>query len=522
MAFETVTGYCWPQSAAAGDRVALHLSSAGGRPVSVEVARVGATREVVHRESDLVVGDHPTPGDASTSGCGWPVAADVLVDPSWRSGYYEVLLTIEVDGQDRRDRAFFVLRPDPSTTKATMLWALATNTWHAYNDFGGRNLYTGATQAALRRPMAPGYLWKPAGAGQRVTVLHPPDPLMVAHVGYLRLNHLSPWGGSAGWPNWELPFARWVEREGYEVDVVTNADVEEHPELLGPESPYSTYLSIGHDEYWSGPMRDAVEGFVSRSGNAVFLSGNTAFWQVRMEDPTDSGPATTMVGYKGRFKKDPVYGTDRQAELTSIWSDHLVERPENHMTGVSFTRGGYHRIGKRVPKGSGGYTVHRPDHWMFEGTGLDYGDLLGADAVIVGYECDGCDFTVRDGLPHPTGSDGTPADFEILGTAPAAHFTRETAARPPAPDEPSEIEFIASRVFDDRAGESVAKIAHGHAVLGACESPTGGTVVTSGSTDWVWGLAERDPQVEQITRNILDRLGQVSSARCRGGPGIAG
>ena len=35
----------------------------------------------------------------------------------------------------------------------------------------------------------------------------------------------------------------------------------------------------------------------------------------------------------------------------------------------------------------------------------------------------------------------------------------------------------------------------------------GGTVITSGCTDWVWGLAERDRDVEQITRNILDRLG---------------
>ncbi len=37
-------------------------------------------------------------------------------------------------------------------------------------------------------------------------------------------------------------------------------------------------------------------------------------------------------------------------------------------------------------------------------------------------------------------------------------------------------------------------------------SPGGGTVITSGSTDWVWGLAERDRHIEQITRNILDRL----------------
>ena len=111
-----------------------------------------------------------------------------------------------------------------------------------------------------------------------------------------------------------------------------------------------------------------------------------------------------MVGYKGQFKNDPVYGTDRIGELTSIWSDHLIGRPENQMTGVSFTRGGYHRIGKRVTNGAGGYTVYRPEHWMFDGTEIDYGDVLGAAATTVGYECDGCEYTVVDGLPHPTGS----------------------------------------------------------------------------------------------------------------------
>jgi hypothetical protein len=213
-----------------------------------------------------------------------------------------------------------------------------------------------------------------------------------------------------------------------------------------------------------------------------------------------------MVGYKGRFKDDPCYGTDRVGELTSIWSDHLIGRPENHMTGVSFARGGYHRIGKRATSGAGGYTIHRPDHWIFDGTGIGYGDLLGSAATIVGYECDGCDFTYRDGLPYPTGEDGTPTTFEILGTAPAAHFTRTTATRPPADNEPSEVEFIASRLFDSRGPEGVARIEHGHAVLGSFTSPGGGTIVTSGCTDWAHGLAERDRQVEQITRNVLTRL----------------
>lgn len=506
MAFETVTGYCWPQSAAAGETVGLHLSSAGGRPVHVEVARIGAERTVVHDEV-VDAGDHPLPADAWRDGCDWPVATSFAVDPSWRSGFYEVTLDIDVDGRRRRSHAFVVVRPPTGAPTARILVALATNTWHAYNDVGGGNLYTGRTQVSLQRPLARGLLHKPPGQGRRVTVLHPPDHQMTAHVGYLTLNHLTPWAGSAGWPDWEHPFLAWAETNGYAVDVVTNADLEDHPDLLadGPDG-YRLLLSVGHDEYWSAPMRDTVEDFTARGGNVAFFSGNTSFWQVRLEDPSPEGPASTMVGYKAQLKRDPVFDTDRVAELTSIWSDHLIGRPENHMTGVSFARGGYHRIGKVVARGAGGYTVHRPDSWLFEGTGIGYGDLLGAEATVVGYECDGCDFTTVDGLPVPTGVDGTPAGFEILGTAPAAHFTRATAMRPPAPNEPSELEFIAARLFGTRDPADAERIAHGHAVLGTFTSSGGGTVVTSGSTDWAHGLAGRDPRIEQITANVLDRL----------------
>jgi hypothetical protein len=505
MAFETVTGYCWPQSVERGGTVALHLSSSGGRPVAVEIARAGAERTVVFNDGAVPAESHATPLDAHSSGCSWPAALIVEVDPGWRSGYYDVVLEIDVDGKRRRSHAFFVVRPTSGASTASILLALATNTWHAYNDFGGRNLYTGGTHVSLQRPMSAGYLYKPPGLGRRVTTTAPPDPQMAAHVGYLQLNHLSPYAGSAGWPDWELPFLQWAEGNGYDIDVVTNADLADHSDLLR-NGGYSLYLSVGHDEYWSAGMRDTVEDFIARGGHAAFFSGNTAFWQVRFEDPTPEGPDATMVGYKGLFKRDPVFGTDRVSELTSIWSDHLIERPENQMTGVSFARGGYHRIGKRATTGAGGYTIHRADHWIFEGTGLDYGDVLGAAATTVGYECDGCDFTYRDGLPHPTGEDGTPSSFEILGTAPAAHFTRTTAQRPPKPEEPSEIEFIAARLFDSREPAAVERIDHGHAVLGTYTSAAGGVVITSGSTDWAHGLAGRDAQVEQITRNILNRL----------------
>ncbi|MCB1262012.1 MAG: hypothetical protein KDB33_16735, partial [Acidimicrobiales bacterium] len=110
-----------------------------------------------------------------------------------------------------------------------------------------------------------------------------------SHVGYLTLNHLSPWAGSAGWPDWEQPFIAWAERQGYAVDVCTNADLEEHPGLLAPGT-YPLVLSVGHDEYWSSAMRDTVEAHIAAGGNAAFLSGNTSFWQVRHEDPTPEGP----------------------------------------------------------------------------------------------------------------------------------------------------------------------------------------------------------------------------------------
>ena len=337
MAREVVTGYCWPQSVGPGEQVGLHMSSSGGRPVRVEVARVGAHREVVFRSDAVAAAEHETPKDASSHGCRWPTALTLDVDPTWRSGYYEVVMEIDVGEKVRRDRAFFVVRPSPG---ARIVIALTTNTWHAYNDFGGPNLYTGGTQVSMQRPMAAGYLYKPPGRGRRVTGTGAPDPQNAAHVGYIQLNHLSGYAGSAGWPDWELPFIEWAERQGFEVGVCTNADLAEHPEVLDDAN---LYLSVGHDEYWSGAMRDTVEAFIARGGNAAFFSGNTSLWQVRIEGDDD-----VMVAYKGFFKDDPVMETEREPEATTFWSDVVVGRPENHMTGVSFTRGGYHRIGRNV------------------------------------------------------------------------------------------------------------------------------------------------------------------------------
>ena len=59
-------------------------------------------------------------------------------------------------------------------------------------------------------------------------------------------------------------------------------------------------------------------------------------------------------------------------------------------------------------------------------------------------------------------------------------------------------------LFGDSSPESTDRITNGHAVLGTFAR--GGTVVTTGCTDWTFGLAGGDPLIERITRKILDRL----------------
>lgn len=485
--------YAWPQSVAPGDDLELRVSSPAP-DVHLEIARVGARREVVLDTWLEDVGEHELPSDADTEGVDWPVARTLHVGSGWESGYYELLLRSAVDGDaaEQVHRAFVVVRPAADRRRDVLL-VLATNTWNAYNDIAGRNLYTGATRVSYRRPMAPGFLFKPPGFGRRVAATHGVDRDRAAHSGYKLVNGLSDWCGSAGWPDWEQPFVAWAERAGYELDFATNADLQMHPGLL---DGYRLMLSVGHDEYWSAPMRTAVEQFIAGGGNAAFFSGNTSFWQVRIEDGDE-----VMVGYKDQFEQDPLYGTQRETETTSMWSDRIIGNPENRMTGLSFTTGGYARIGRRVPAGSTGYTVHRPKHWIFEGTSLEYGDLLGAGPGIVAYECDGCRFTYRDGLPFPTGEDQAPEGFTILASSPVQHFDRESASRPV---QEWELEHMAWRTLGSKDPEALARLAHGHAILGTYTR--GGTVVSVGSTDWAHGLRERDPQVERITSNVLDRL----------------
>jgi hypothetical protein len=192
-----VAVYAWPQSVVAGDLVGVHASGPAGRAV-LEVARVGAGREVVWSGA-VDLEPRLLPVDVVARGCDWPVTATVTIGADWQSGYHEVVVRREGDPAAEAVGFLVVRAAEPSSDRP--LWVLSTNTWNAYNDVGGENLYStfgravAATHVSFRRPMAAGFLRRPEEPGQRAAVIDAPDPTMTAHVEYLFEHLLSEWVG---------------------------------------------------------------------------------------------------------------------------------------------------------------------------------------------------------------------------------------------------------------------------------------------------------------------------------------
>jgi hypothetical protein len=504
--YDHVEGYPDRLSYAPGEPVHLHVSCRSAR-FGVVVERWGSERVEVWRADDVAGVEHPTPSDADANGCGWPAGLAIPTD-GWDTGFHLVTFTALDAPADRAvSHAGFVVRaPDDRARQGRALLVLATNTWNAYNSWGGCSLYTGGTQVSFRRPFGRGLLWRePAERDDRkarpVRWGEEPDAEGAIYQRYRFAHGYPGFVGSAGWFTFERRFVEWAEAAGFALDYAVSTDLDDQPGLL---EGYDLVLGVGHDEYWSAPQRTAVEDHVRRGGNLASFSGNTCFWQVRIEQAGD-----TMVCHKyTAHETDPVVVEGRAEAMTGMWCDPLVGRPEWLLLGAGSAWGMYHRFGQATPRGAGAFTVYRYDHWLFEGTGLRYGDLLGARDGVVGYETVGCRLTFDDyQLPVAVGGDGTPADLDLVAFCPSSNLGMgEYPASISALNDQGDLEFIAARLFGRIDEDSLARCRHGNAVLLTCRpsGADGGEVVTIGSTDWVFGLAE-DPAVARVTRNVLER-----------------
>lgn len=485
-----IAGYCWPQSGGHSESIDLFCHTTANT-FNIEVVRQGAQDKTVLTQANITGIAQDVSGDIAVEGSRWRGGFKLTIAPEWRSGFYLVRLE---DADGNKAQAFFVVR---SSESADATLVLATSTWNAYNTWGGASYYTGGHVTSPMRPLQPGFLEKADPHLHRIAKYKDWTP---EEMQAFRATGYDSWSMAAGWANWEMLFVRWAEQQGYRLNYATSLDLDRDPSLLDKSR---AYISIGHDEYWSTAMRNTVENFIDAGGNAAFFSGNTAFWQVRFE-----ADYRQMVGYKCDIELDPMYDPTGAPELSTMWSDPLVGRPENEMTGVSFTRGGYAHM-PNSPEGTGGYSVWQPDHWAFAKTQQKLGSTLGADGMVVGYECDGCELTESNGRPIASGLD-SPLDFEVLGTATARLWETEQAPSTLADNYIGELNWVAERLGGEDTLENRERFSNGHAVMGIFRRGKG-EVFTTGCTDWAYGLKDKD--VAQVTSNVIDRFSQPPKKR---------
>ena len=259
----------------------------------------------------------PNPVTDSTTGLvdagNWNVSDSWSVPADAVSGVYVAKL-VRTDGTSGANHIPFVVRDDNSSSD--VLFQTSDTTWQAYNNWGGNSLYSGspagrAYKVSYNRPIqtrfesTPG---NPSGPGQAVDFLF----------------------------DSEYPTIRFLEANGYDVSYFSGID----SDRLGSEiREHKTFLSVGHDEYWSGQQRTNVEAARDAGVNLAFLSGNEVFWKTRWENSIagTSTPYRTLVSYKETTAGANI---DPSNQATGTWRDPRFEtdagRPENALTGQIF------------------------------------------------------------------------------------------------------------------------------------------------------------------------------------------
>ena len=379
----SIAGYLGAVSAAPGQTVSVHASTAGGASFRVEVYRLGWYAGAGGRllaclpscSGSLAGQARPTPSPEAGTGlirAGWPATTSFVVGNDWVSGYYTAVFVL-TSGPNAGAATWapLVVTAPPERPGVILVHATVT-TWQAYNNWGGKSLYDYNSSGG-----------QPA---RKVSFDRP----------YATI-------ANTGMYDWEIPTVRWLEREGYDVAYATDIDTHRDPSLL---RRYRLVFVNGHDEYWSTPVRDGFDAARDGGTNLAFFGANIGYWHVRFEDGE-----RTMVGYKSAAL-DPA--TDPATE-TVQFRDLVPSRPECLLIGVQYM-GGYssNRTYSTV-------STSLSDPW-FSGTGFTAGSTI---AGVVGYEWD----TIVTGCnPAPTRT----VFFDYAGSPseqlPGAQATRYVAS----------------------------------------------------------------------------------------------
>ena len=392
--------------------------------------------------------------------CGnWAVSASWTVPATAASGIYFAKVVRE-DGANagQASHIVFVVRDDASTSN--ILFQTSDTTWQAYNNYGGNSLYTGS----------------PAGRAYKVSYNRPFSTRAVDN-------------GQDWLFNAEYPMVRWLEANGYDVSYFTGVDADRLGNLI---QNHKIFLSVGHDEYWSGAQRTNVETARNAGVNLAFFSGNEIFWKTRWENSIDGAgtPRRTLVCYKethANAKIDPLPNV-----WTGTWRDPRFSppadggRPENALAGTIFAVNDGATTNIVIPEADGKMRFWRNTSVAT----LASGTSATLPSSTLGYEWD--------------------VDLDN-GSRPAGLFQLSTTTVSNAPI-----------LLDFGSTYGTGTAVH-HLTL--YRHTSGARVFGAGTVQWSWGLDNNhdrtggaaDVRMQQATVNLFADMGNVQPATIQSG-----
>lgn len=219
----------------------------------------------------------------------------------------------------------FVVRDDDRP--ADIVLQTSDTTWQAYNGWIGNNGEIGANfygdaSNTINNPDIPGA----GGSGvDRAYAVSYNRPLITRGIDGQQ------GGPAAGAQDYlfgaDYAAISWLEQNGYDVAYISGVDTDR----LGADylKKYEAFISVGHDEYWSGDQRYNVEEARDAGVNLLFWSGNEVYWKTRWETSTVDGQEyRTLVCYKETWAHlDPAaqpsdyFNLDPENIWTGTWRD---------------------------------------------------------------------------------------------------------------------------------------------------------------------------------------------------------
>ena len=382
---DCIMGYAWPRAVKSGERSEFRVHAT--EPYRLSLWRYGWKREFVKllgwfdEHGPRAVMQITPDGDYTQTGVQWnktgyasPHHTQLVPGPQ-RSGLYY----FHAKGEKSGEFFSFPWVVAPAEPSAPIAVLASSNTWLAYNNFGGRSNYinahqlppeptVNARQDLIRYTMAGSFnVWGFQDEEYLPLSFERPEPGNVVREHEEVTDPIEgrlPCGMAPA--EWRL--LGWLEREGFAYDYYSEWQL--HNGDLDLDAYKILIISV-HPEYWSRQMYQRVKDWVQqRGGKLMYLGGNGLNCEVeflsedRMRFKTHLAPATGG----GLGMPDP-----NNPEIYLESRMHRTLESEANLLGVVCTETG---IMTAAP-----YRAINTDHWIFAGSGLRNGDLFGEKSL---------------------------------------------------------------------------------------------------------------------------------------------